>query len=102
MKWAGCDRNTAYTKNADPNFFVVERKHIEQIASPQIEGFTFYDKEDLYRLDYLRRKQPRPYNLARTMTEGQTEDFIGSWDGEDDGQFSNGSPSNWQAIFDVP
>ena len=36
------------------------------------------------------------------MTEGQTEDFIGAWDGEKDAMFNNGPPANWQEIFDVP
>lgn len=47
---------------------------------------------------------PKPYNLGLFMTEGQTEDFIGACDGDDEGpnMFSNGSPSEWQKIFDIP
>jgi hypothetical protein len=38
------------------------------------------------------------------MRPGQSEDFICAWDGDEDAgeAFSNGPPSNWQAIFDVP
>ncbi len=90
------------SKNTSPDTFIVNYENMTQIAQFEIEGFTFTDREDGYRLDYIRRKQPRPYNLALTMTEGQTEDFIGAWDGEEEGMFNNGSPANWQEIFDVP
>lgn len=89
-------------KNASPENFFVEDKHVKQISRFEIEGFSFSDREDNYRLDYIRRKQPQPLNLAATMTEGQTEDFIGAWDGEEEGMFNNGSPANWQEIFDIP
>lgn len=68
----------------------------------EIEGYTFTDPEDGYRLGYIKRKQPHPLNLALTMTEGQTEDFISAWDGGEEGMFNNGSPADWQKIFDVP
>lgn len=46
---------------------------------------------------------PSPHPLHFTMTEGMTEDFFSAWDSEsDDGQFSVGSPSSWQIIFDIP
>ena len=90
------------SKNASSETFIVDFEHMTQIAQFEIEGFTFTDREDGYRLDYIRRKQPRPLNLALTMTEGQTEDFIGAWDGKEEGMFNNGSPANWQEIFDIP
>lgn len=93
---------SSVTKNASDDEFIVDYKHMTQIAEFEIEGFTFTDREDGYRLSYIKRKQPRPYNLALTMTEGQTEDFIGAWDGDKEGMFNNGSPGNWQEIFDVP
>lgn len=91
-------------KNADPLMFEVLDEHIHMIANVSIEGYTFSDNEDYYRLGYVQRKTKRPYHLQLFMTEGQTEDFIGAWDGDqdDEEQFSNGSPSDWQAIFDVP
>jgi hypothetical protein len=40
------------------------------------------------------------------MTEGQTEDFIGAWDDDEDPDnesiFCAGSPCDWQLIFDIP
>lgn len=92
------------TKNAAAADFEVMDKHINQIANFSLEGFSFSDPEDRHRLGYAQRKQPRPYNLALFMTEGQTEDFIGAWDGNEDmdEMFTNGPPSNWQEIFDIP
>jgi hypothetical protein len=82
----------------------VNDDHVHQIATIEIEGFVFSDDEDYHRLGYLQRKQRRPYNLALFMTEGQTEDFFGAWQGDaDKGEsFGNGPPSAWQAIFDIP
>lgn len=92
------------TKHADASSFEVFDEHIHQIANFEIEGFTFSDDEDYRRLGYIQRKTKRPYHLALFMHSGQSEDFIGAWDGDEDAgePFSNGSPSNWQAIFDVP
>lgn len=92
------------TKNADPSTFDVMDEHIQQIANIKIEGFAFSDCEDYSRLRYVQRKTKRPYHLGLFMHPGQAEDFIGAWDGDEDkGEiFTNGSPSNWQAIFDVP
>ena len=68
-----------------------------------IDGFYFFDNEDAYRLSYLMRKMPSPQPLNFTMTEGMTEDFFGAWDSDsEDDQFSMGSPSEWQTIFDIP
>lgn len=92
------------TKNSPPESFEVHLRTIEQISSFNLEGFSFNDPEDAHRLGYIRRKMPRPYNIQSFMTEGQVEDFIGAWDGDQDNhdEFNNGSPSNWQSIFDIP
>ncbi|MCP4763563.1 MAG: hypothetical protein GY870_17460 [archaeon] len=93
-------------KHTDKSMHIVFQKHIDEITKVEINGFSFNDSEDRYRLDYVRRKQPHPFNLALFMTEGQTEDFIGAWESEssedDPDQFSMGSPSEWQQIFDIP
>lgn len=90
------------SKNASPDHFIVKQEDALRLINFEIEGFVFDDREDAYRLGYIIRKQPRPYNLASTMTEGQTEDFIGAWDSDEEGQFTNGGPCDWQRIFDVP
>lgn len=94
-------------KNANPEDFVVHHEDIAKIVHVNIEGIEFYDRYDSYRLDYIRRKKPYPSNLLCTMTEGQTEDYIGAWDNDedyedDDSIYHGGSPCDWQAIFDIP
>jgi hypothetical protein len=39
------------------------------------KSFQFIDQDDGYQLDYITRKQKRPFSLLSTMTEGMTEDF---------------------------
>lgn len=90
------------SKNASPDCFVVQENSTFSLIYFEIEGFVFNDSEDTYRLGYIARKQPRPYSLAATMTEGQTEDFIGAWDSIEEEKFTNGSPCAWQQIFDIP
>jgi hypothetical protein len=94
-------------KNADPKDFVLHHRDIEKIVHVNIEGIEFYDRYDSMRLDYIRRKGPYPSNLLCTMTEGQTEDYIGAWDNDeefedDESIYHGGSPGEWQAIFDIP
>ena len=90
-------------KNADPSSFKVLDDHIHAIASVDIEGFSFLDDDDYRRLGYVQRKTQRPYNLANFMHAGLVEDFFDAWDGDEErGEFSNGAPSNWTAIFEVP
>lgn len=95
------------TKNASTEDFVVHYSDIDKIVNVEIEGENFYDRYDSIRLSYVQRKQSRPYNLASFMTEGQTEDFIGAWDDDDnyendDSIYHGGSPCDWQDIFDIP
>jgi hypothetical protein len=95
------------TKNASKEDFVVHTTDISKIINVEIEGEQFHDHYDSIRLSYVQRKQPRPYNLALFMTEGQTEDFIGAWDDDDnydndDSIYHGGSPCDWQDIFDIP
>ncbi|MEV9295261.1 hypothetical protein AB0173_21325 [Klebsiella quasipneumoniae] len=96
----------AVLKHADPMNFVVMDEHMSSIYNVEMEGNSYYDREDHYRLDYLRRKGSKPYSIFLTMTEGQTEDFIGAWDAENDdseeARFYSGSPCSWQEIFDIP
>ncbi|WP_284074155.1 hypothetical protein [Acinetobacter nosocomialis] len=86
-------------KHADPATFVVKEEDIHNLAWVSIDGHQFPDNYDYHRLDYLRRKMPRPTSLNYTMTEGMTEDFIGAWDGEDGTSFSS---DDWRIIFDIP
>ncbi len=93
-------------KNANPSDFVVYTEDINRIAKVNIEGVEFFDEHDAMRLDYMRRKRPYPSNILFSMTEGQTEDYIGAWDNDDEDDDSDiyhgGGPWDWQIIFDIP
>lgn len=93
-------------KNADPEAFVFLDTYMDTLRSVRIEGFDFPDREDHYRLDYLRRKYKSPSNILFMMTEGHTEDFFGAWEPDEEDEsndmFTMGSPSNWQDVFDIP
>ncbi|NQV18796.1 MAG: hypothetical protein HQ534_09665 [Armatimonadetes bacterium] len=68
------------------------------------ECFQFIDDEDGYRLDYIFRKQRRPFSLHITMTEGMIEDFFGAWCPKDDFKSSEiyNPDTDWNIIFPVP
>ena len=66
------------TKNADPLSYEVLDEHIHQIATVEVEGFTYSDDEDYWRLRYVQRKTKRPYHLGLFMHPGQSYDFIGA------------------------
>lgn len=93
-------------KNAQRETFEVYWEDMDKIISVEVEGFEFCDHYDAIRLSYIQRKIKRPCNLACFMTEGQTEDFLGAWDDDDDpdneNMFSAGSPCDWQLIFEIP
>ena len=82
--------------------FSLKPDYIRFVSSREIEGYSFDDREDAYRLGYIRRKHPFPTNLLHMMSEGHVEDFFGSWcaKGDKDGGFD--PDKNWQIIFDVP
>lgn len=92
------------TRNASEKHFLLLNEQAEKVAFLEVDGCKVADDEDCYRLDYIRRKIRRPYNIKLFMTEGQTEDFMAAWDSDadDEGLFNNGSPADWQSIFDIP
>ena len=91
-------------KNASKDTFAFKDEYIRQLSTLSIGGMEFEDREDWYRLDYLRRKWPAPPNIFHIMTEGHTEDFFVAWDPEEEDEeaFSTGSPHDWQLIFSIP
>jgi hypothetical protein len=88
-------------KNVEGNFSL-KTEAIDRICNVEIDGFTFYDTEDHYRMEYLQRKYPLPTNILHIMSEGHVEDFFGSWcaKNETTGQFN--PDDNWGILFDVP
>jgi hypothetical protein len=67
----------------------------------EIEGQTFLDRDDMYRVGYLIRKHPRPTSLQMLMTDGHVEDFFGAWCSKKEGQVGFDPDSNPCIIFDI-
>lgn len=88
-------------KNVKGNFSL-KTEAIDHICNNEIDGFTFRDNEDRYRMEYLQRKYPLPTNILHIMSEGHVEDFFGSWCAlnKEGGQFD--PDNNWRILFDVP
>lgn len=88
-------------KHAEGNFSFLPES-IQRICNMKIDGISFFDREDHYRLDYLRRKYPFPSNVRHIMSEGQVEDFFGSWCAEEEEEGNFSPDDNWRILFDVP
>ncbi len=89
-------------KHADRANFRLLSEYAKRIASIEIDGHHFSDREDAYRLEFLARKQPYPVNLKSFMKEGHVDDFFGAWvAGGGANEFFN--PDEMQnIIFDIP
>ena len=89
-------------KKADGKTFEFRGNYITDLSDVTIEGINFFDKEDLYRLNYLKRKYPLPPNILHIMTEGHVEDFFGAWIADEDTEDTFNPDEGWQLIFDIP
>lgn len=69
-------------------------------------NFNVIDDEDMYRIEYIQRKQPFPVSLYHTMSEGMVEEFFGAWCRDDlDEESDEGlyDPNcDWRVIFPCP
>jgi hypothetical protein len=92
---------TSIQKNIKDEDCIFMPEYIKQLSIIKVNNYTFFDREDSYRLNYLRRKWSMPPNILHSMTEGHTEDFFGVWEDIED-IFTTGSPCDWQIIFDIP
>ena len=95
---------SAITKHSKEKYDIDEVE-LRKLYSYDENGFMFFDSEDGYRLDYIRRKVSRPYSIINTMTEGMVEDFFGSWCGDDEDENYEdlyNPDQNWRIIFPVP
>lgn len=89
-------------KHADRANFRLLSEYAKRIASIEIDGHHFSDREDAYRLDFLARKQPYPVNLQSFMREGLVDDFFGAWVA-DRGANAFFNPDEMQnIIFEIP
>lgn len=89
-------------KNTHKEMRVFLKNHIHNLSLTEIEGHGYFDREDAYRLDYLRRKYPLPPNILHIMIEGHTEDFFGAWVAQSDEKGLFDPDKDTRRIFDVP
>lgn len=66
------------------------------------DEILWIDKEDWYRVDYIKRKVKYPCSIIFTMTEGMTEDFFGAWCHEMIKEEEFNPDKNWNIIFPIP
>lgn len=66
------------------------------------KNIKIIDDEDMYRINYIRRKQPFPVSLYYTMTEGMVEDFFGAWCSESEDDTMYNPDIDWRIIFPIP
>lgn len=76
-------------------------EHKKKIGNGE-QIITWIDKEDWYRVDYIKRKVKYPCSILFTMTEGMTEDFFGSWCKENIIEEDFNPDSDWNIIFPIP
>lgn len=86
----------AVDRYLDPKHFGIKQSHIDQVSKTVIGSKTFTDYMDRQRLDYLRRKHPRPTNAMMILTEGHVDDFSVAWEE----QYADGK-IDWRRLFDV-
>jgi len=89
-------------KHADSAHFRILSEYAEQIASVEIDGHYFGDREDAHRLGYLARKQPYPVNMQHFMKEGHVDDFFGSWVADEESEEFFNPDKMQHIIFDIP
>lgn len=93
-----------YTKNFSEIKLSVDinSDYIQKLFCYPGYGSSIIDEEDLYRIDYIRRKQPLPTSIWMMMSEGMTEDFFAPWCPEDDNTGMYNPDIDWSIIFQVP
>jgi hypothetical protein len=78
-----------HKKSPDPSTLVFKEVYFRQACTAVCENSEYTDREDVYRLNYLRRKHPMMTNVCHIISEGHSEDFFGSWLPNDDERFTN-------------
>jgi len=69
-----------------------------------INGNSYIDNDDWYRINYMTRKMKKPLNLHCMMTEGLVEDFFGAWfpKDEDIDKDVYNADNYWSMIYPAP
>lgn len=92
---------SSFEKHNSGTEFDVEDEAFTGLLNVEIEGETFLDDEDYYRVGYILRKHPRPASLQMLMTDGHVEDFFGAWCDEETNEASFDPDSDLDIIFDI-
>lgn len=69
---------SSISKNAKSDI-ELEENDLRICFQYEIDGNTYIDQDDWYRINYMTRKMKKPLNLRWMMTEGLVEDFFGAW-----------------------
>lgn len=89
-------------KRAERGSFEFLDSYIYSLSLVRLHGNAFFDQEDAYRLNYLKRKYPAPPNILHIMTEGHVEDFFGAWISKKEDSSGFNPDEDWRIIFDIP
>ena len=90
------------TKNANDNI-ELEEADLKCCFEYDVNGHTYIDQDDWYRINYMTRKMQKPLNLHWMMTEGLVEDFFGAWIPENNNDNNLYDPDKyWSMIFPAP
>lgn len=94
--------NAMWKHNNDLSKFNLIDDILENAYSSNIDGISFYDKEDACRINYYKRKYQIPTNIKHMISEGHAEDFFEAWCVKDEKKDVFNPDINWQLIFDIP
>ncbi len=89
-------------KHADRTHFRILPEYAVRIACVEIDGHYFGDREDAYRLEYLKRRQSHPVNMQHFMKAGHVEDFFGAWVADEEAEEFFNPDEMQHIIFDIP
>jgi len=92
---------SSFERHNSSKEFDVEDDEIMKLLSVEIEGESFFDDEDYYRVGYILRKHPRPTSLQMLMTDGHVEDFFGAWCDKEDNEAGFDPDVDSDVIFDI-
>ena len=94
---------SSISKNASDDI-ELEEDDLKCCFEYDINGNTYIDQDDWYRINYMTRKMKRPLNLHWMMTEGLVEDFFGAWIPKDEDIEKDvyNADNYWSLIYPAP
>lgn len=93
----------SFEKNCSSKRYNLKEEILDKCIYYSGTHYSLLDKEDGYRIGRILRKRINPTNIYLTMTEGMTEDFMGSWRRNEDCDDEHFDPDHLNIeIFDLP